>query len=67
MNDDDPRHPGAQTMAAFIDGKLPRNEIAAIAEHLNGCEECRAGVIEAAQFERTEEPRPVPAPMPMLR
>jgi CHAT domain-containing protein/tetratricopeptide (TPR) repeat protein len=68
MNDDDPRHPGAQTMAAFIDGKLPRNEIAAVADHVSGCEECRTVVIGAARFERTEEPPvPVPVPVPVRR
>lgn len=68
MNDDDPRHPGAQTMAAFIDGKLPRNEIAAVAEHLGGCEECRTVVIGTARFEREEQPQPEPVrePVPML-
>lgn len=69
MNDDVPRHPGAQTMAAFIDGKLPRNEIAAVSEHLSGCEECRTVVIGTARFERQEEPQPVlkPVPVPVRR
>jgi tetratricopeptide (TPR) repeat protein len=67
MNDDDPRHPGAQTMAAFIDGKLPRNEIAAVVDHLSGCQECRVVVTGTAQFEREEESRPLPVRVPVRR
>lgn len=57
MNDEAPRHPGAQTMAAFLDGKLPRNEIAAVTDHLGECADCRTVVAETARFEREEEPR----------
>jgi CHAT domain-containing protein len=57
MNEDAPRHPGAQTMAAFLEGKLPRHEIAAVSEHLRGCGECRLVVAETARFEQEEELR----------
>jgi CHAT domain-containing protein len=56
MNENGHRHPGAQTMADFVDGTLPRNEIAVVAGHLSGCAECRTVVAETARFER-EEPR----------
>jgi hypothetical protein len=55
MNDVAPRHPEAQTMAAFVEGKLAPNEIAAVAEHLRGCNDCRAVVTETARFEREED------------
>ncbi|HJQ40909.1 MAG TPA: zf-HC2 domain-containing protein, partial [Thermoanaerobaculia bacterium] len=44
-------------MAAFLDGKLTRNEIAAVSAHLSGCGECRIVIAETARFEREEEPR----------
>jgi CHAT domain-containing protein len=57
MNNDAPRHPGAETMAAFLDGTLPHDEIAALSEHLGGCSECRTVVAETARFEREEVTR----------
>lgn len=57
MTQDAPRHPGAQTMAAFLDGRLPHGENAAVAEHLSGCRECRAVMTGTARFEREEESR----------
>jgi CHAT domain-containing protein len=60
MNDVRPRHPEAQTMAAFIEGVLAPDEIAAVSEHLRGCGDCRTVVAETARFER-EEARRVPA------
>src|SRR5262245_17157224 len=57
MNEDAPRHPGAQTMAAFLDGRLPQNEIAVVADHLSQCGECRTVIAETAEFEREEESR----------
>ncbi|HYK05844.1 MAG TPA: CHAT domain-containing protein [Thermoanaerobaculia bacterium] len=57
MNEDAPRHLGAQTMAAFLDGTLAGDEIAAVSEHLGGCDECRTVVAETARFEREEESR----------
>lgn len=55
MNIDAPPHPGAQTMAAYLDGTLPRDEIAAVSAHLGGCSECRTVIAETARFEREEE------------
>lgn len=52
------RHPGAQTMAAFVEGRLPRAEIAQVASHLKECSECRTVVAETARFD--EEERRVP-------
>src|ERR1044071_8263589 len=54
MNDE-PRHPGAQTMAAFFDGTLPAAEVATVASHLRECSECRTVVGETARFEREEQ------------
>lgn len=54
MNDEMPRHPEAQTMAAFVDGTLAREEIAAVAGHLRECADCRLVVTETARFEREE-------------
>jgi CHAT domain-containing protein len=54
MNDV-PRHPEAQVMAAFVDGTLAPNEIAAVANHLRDCSDCRTVVSETARFEREEE------------
>jgi CHAT domain-containing protein len=52
---DVPRHPEAQVMAAFVDGTLAPNEIAAVAGHLRDCADCRTVVSETARFEREEE------------
>jgi CHAT domain-containing protein len=57
MSDVVPRHPEAQTMAAFVDGTLPPGEVAAVAEHLRGCGECRVVVGETARFTDEEEPQ----------
>src|SRR5438067_5793611 len=54
MNDV-PRHPEAQVMAAFVDGTLAPDEIAAVAGHLRDCADCRTVVSETARFEREEE------------
>jgi tetratricopeptide (TPR) repeat protein len=55
MNDVAPHHPDAQTMAAFVEGKLPPEEIAVVAGHLRACADCRTIVAETARFEREEE------------
>src|SRR5436305_12609354 len=55
MNDGVPRHPEARVMAAFVDGTLAPNEVAAVAGHLRGCRDCRTVVAETARFEREEE------------
>jgi len=54
MNNGVPRHPEAKTMAAFVEGTLPPSELAAVAAHLGGCDECRTVVSETARFEREE-------------
>lgn len=48
------RHPGAQVMAAFVDGKLTPAEVAEVSRHLNDCGDCRTVVAETAQFRREE-------------
>ncbi|HEV7768511.1 MAG TPA: CHAT domain-containing protein [Thermoanaerobaculia bacterium] len=55
MSDVVPRHPGAQVMAAFVDGTLNREEVATVAAHLRDCSDCRTVVGETAQFKREEE------------
>jgi CHAT domain-containing protein len=60
MNDVGPRHPEAQTMAAFIEGALAPDEIASVAAHLRDCSDCRTVVAETARFEREEEPLAAP-------
>ena len=62
MNDE-PRHPGAQTMAAFFDGTLPAAEVAPVAAHLRECSECRTMIGETARFEREEEERTRRSPL----
>jgi CHAT domain-containing protein/tetratricopeptide (TPR) repeat protein len=62
MNDE-PRHPGAQTMAAFFDGTLPAAEVATVASHLRECSECRTVVGETARFEREDEARTRRSPL----
>lgn len=57
MNDQASRHPAAETMTAFIEGTLPRPELAIVTQHLAACRECRVVVGETAQFERDEERR----------
>src|SRR5918911_4875621 len=54
---DAPRHPGTQTMAAFVEGKLPAEEIAVVAGHLRDCADCRIVVAETARFEAEEAER----------
>jgi CHAT domain-containing protein/tetratricopeptide (TPR) repeat protein len=58
MNDLDPRHPEAQTMAAFVEGDLAPAEIASLAAHLRDCCDCRTVVAETARFKREEEAVP---------
>lgn len=51
------RHPGMETMTAFVEGTLPRPELAIVTQHLAVCEDCRLVVSETAWFEREEERR----------
>src|SRR5947208_8565832 len=46
------RHSEAEALAAFVDGRLEGNELAAVTEHLATCEECRMLIGEAAAFGR---------------
>src|SRR5690348_11133414 len=48
------RHPGAETMAAFLDGTLEPGEVADVAAHLRECADCRTVTGEAARFEEEE-------------
>src|SRR5258706_15325840 len=36
--------PGAETLAAFVEGKLTREEIRPVLEHLDACARCRSAV-----------------------
>ena len=51
-------HPDAETLAAFVDGTLPRAEVADVLSHLDRCPECTRQV-RAANEERAERARPV--------
>ena len=51
------RHPGAETMAAFLEGKLTPGEVAGVAAHLGECADCRTVTGEAARFEAEEAER----------
>ena len=63
-----PRHPEAHTMAAFVDGTLPRDEVAAVAAHLRDCADCRTVVAETARFERErEQPKAARRVRPSMR
>jgi CHAT domain-containing protein len=55
MNDAAPGHPEAQTMSAFVEGKLAPAEIAEVAQHLRDCSDCRTVVSETARFQREED------------
>lgn len=47
------RHPDDGTLMALLDGEIPSDELAPIAEHLSACEECRAR-LAAARVMMTE-------------
>jgi tetratricopeptide (TPR) repeat protein len=42
-------HLDAETLAAFAEGKLKRNEIAAVVSHLDGCKSCVAAIEVAVE------------------
>jgi CHAT domain-containing protein len=48
------RHPGAETMAAFLEGTLAPGEVAEVAAHLRECADCRTVTGETARFEEEE-------------
>ena len=48
-------HPEAETMAAFLEGKLAPADGTAVAAHLRDCEACRLVLGETARFQRAEE------------
>lgn len=54
MNDPVSRHPGAETMAAFLEGTLAPGEVAEVAAHLRDCADCLTVTGEAARFEVEE-------------
>jgi CHAT domain-containing protein len=54
MNDPVSRHPEAETMAAFLEGKLAPGAVAEVAAHLRDCADCRTVTGEAARFEEEE-------------
>jgi CHAT domain-containing protein len=55
MSDGVPRHPAEETLAAFVEGALAPPAIAAVAEHLRGCTDCRTAVAETARFYDEEQ------------
>lgn len=50
-------HPPAETLAAFVDGRLARAERRAVIEHLDACPDCYEVFAETARFLQDEEPR----------
>lgn len=48
-------HAEAETLAAFMEGTLEREELDTVTAHLAECEECRALIGEAAMFEQQEK------------
>lgn len=61
------RHPGAQVMAAFIEGRLSPSEVAEMSLHLRDCADCRTVVAETARFGHEEEEAAAAAPPPPRR
>lgn len=55
MNDAMTNHSDTESLAAFVDGRLGREERDAVLTHLQTCEECNGFVREAAAFEQEEE------------
>lgn len=49
------RHPEPDVLAAFAEGNLRGEELAAVAGHLEGCDDCRSAVAAAAEFTATEK------------
>jgi tetratricopeptide (TPR) repeat protein len=55
MTDAMTNHSDMESLAAFVDGRLEREERDAVVKHLETCEECQGFVREAAAFEQEEE------------
>lgn len=55
MTDAMTNHSDIESLAAFVDGRLEREEREAVTKHLETCEECQAMIREAAAFEQEEE------------
>lgn len=55
MTDAMTNHSDSESLAAFVDGRLGREEREAVTQHLQTCEECQGFVREAAAFEQEEE------------
>jgi hypothetical protein len=49
-------HPRAETLAAFIDGRLARRERREMVEHLDACPDCYEEYAETVRFLQDEEP-----------
>jgi tetratricopeptide (TPR) repeat protein len=54
MSDAMTNHSDTESLAAFVDGRLGREEREAVVKHLQTCEECQGFVREAAAFEQEE-------------
>jgi tetratricopeptide (TPR) repeat protein len=64
MTDAMTNHSDMESLAAFVDGRLEREERDAVTKHLETCEECQGFVREAAAFEQ-EEVAEAAAPKPL--
>jgi len=49
------RCPPHEVLAAFVDAKLPRNQVVALTEHLTTCAECRFVVESASELQAEEQ------------
>lgn len=59
--------PSAETLAAYLDGKLGASERASVEMHLADCEDCFEQVAAAAAFQSEEAERGVVTQLPRIR
>jgi len=49
------RCPPSEVLAAFVDARLPKKQVEALADHLSSCAECRFIVESASEFQAEEQ------------
>ena len=65
MNEARRPHPGAETMAALLEGRLAPGELAETTAHLRDCADCRTILGESARFEAEESGGQAILPVPL--